>query len=218
MKITKKLHKIKSNTMKKSWKLGLIKSRPLGIEKQPLQIGEKFNHLTIIKFSHFQIRKNSRNYFYYLCKCDCGKEKIIIKDSIVNGDTKSCGCYRIKMAGIAHRHHKGIASLSRIYDLYKNRAKRKNILFALSLEEFKEITSQNCYYCGIKPNQFIANHKKHYYGIYKYNGLDRINSKYGYIKTNVASCCKYCNFAKNDLSITKFYKHIKKIYEHIKKR
>jgi hypothetical protein len=218
MKMTNNLQKIKSNTMKKSWKLGLIKPRQIGIEKISLIPGNKYNHLTIVKFHHFLIRKNKRNYFYYLCKCDCGKEKIIIKDSILNGDTKSCGCYHRKQNGIAHRLKKGIASLHRLYDLYKIRAKSKHIVFNLTLNEFKIITSSNCYYCGTKPNQFFKNHTGHYYGTYKYNGLDRLDSNKGYIKNNIVPCCKYCNFAKNDLSINKFYNHIKKIYEYIKKR
>lgn len=34
--------------------------------------GQKFNKLTVIKFSHFDKKKNS----YWLCKCDCGNEKV----------------------------------------------------------------------------------------------------------------------------------------------
>lgn len=28
----------------------------------------------------------------WLCKCDCGNEKIISRECLINGDTKSCGC------------------------------------------------------------------------------------------------------------------------------
>jgi len=212
------LRNIKSNTMKNSWLVGLITPRTKGTEKKPLVIGTKFNHLTVIRFHHFQERENKRGYFYYLCKCDCGKEKIIIKESILRGHSKSCGCFRIIKSGLSHRHQKGHASLSRIYDSYICRAKSKKIRFDISLEDFKSITSDNCYYCGTKPNQYFANHKNHYYGVYKYNGLDRINPTIGYTKNNSVACCKYCNFAKNDLTTRKFYKHIKKIYEYIKKR
>lgn len=53
--------------------------------------GEKFGKLTAIKFSH-RIKGN----YYWLFKCDCGKEKIIRKGSGI----KSCGCmhYNLKNA------------------------------------------------------------------------------------------------------------------------
>lgn len=211
------MNKIKSNTMKKSWKLGLIKAKVRGIETNPLNFGQKLNHLTIIKLHHTFWKYHRTNYFY-LCKCDCGKEKIIVKESIINGDTKSCGCFHAKQCGLAHRKEKYSASLKAIYNVYKEKAKRRKISFELTLKEFKKLTSQKCFYCGINPTQHVKSHKNHYYGSYIYNGLDRIDSKQGYISLNLVPCCKYCNYAKNDLSTKEFYKHIKKIYGYIKKR
>lgn len=49
-------------------------------------IGKKINHLTILQ----EIRKNGK--LYCKCKCDCGTEKIILKSSIMEGKTKTCGC------------------------------------------------------------------------------------------------------------------------------
>ena len=51
-------------------------------------IGKKFEKLTVISLD----RKDSNNKKYYLCKCDCGNEKVIRSDSFVTGKTKSCGC------------------------------------------------------------------------------------------------------------------------------
>ena len=45
--------------------------------------GEKFNHLTIIK----ELGENK-----ILCRCDCGNEKILRKDRVINGSIKDCGC------------------------------------------------------------------------------------------------------------------------------
>lgn len=57
-----------------------------GKETQQI-IGKKFGKLTALK------RVESRNgRLYYLFKCDCGNEKIISKESVVEGKTKSCGC------------------------------------------------------------------------------------------------------------------------------
>ena len=52
-------------------------------------IGQIFNWLTVIDGP---IMKNGRK--YWKCKCKCGKEKIIRDDSLKNGSTKSCGCYK----------------------------------------------------------------------------------------------------------------------------
>lgn len=55
-------------------------------------IGERFGKLTAID------RKREKNHTYYLCKCDCGKEKWIFSGSLTRGKTKSCGCERIRIA------------------------------------------------------------------------------------------------------------------------
>ena len=46
---------------------------------------QKFNHLTVIS----QSRKGSK--LFFLCRCDCGREKEIWSAAVKNGNTKSCG-------------------------------------------------------------------------------------------------------------------------------
>lgn len=48
-------------------------------------IGKKYNRLTIL-----DVLKNGE----FLCLCDCGKQKIIKKYSVLNEFTKSCGCLK----------------------------------------------------------------------------------------------------------------------------
>lgn len=54
--------------------------------------GQKFNHLEIIKFDH----KDEHGRYFYLCKCDCGNEKVMNVNSIKNGHAKTCGCSNAK--------------------------------------------------------------------------------------------------------------------------
>ena len=65
---------------------------PTGIYKRKLKsiikVGDKYNKLTAIKFSHRD--KNKKQ--HWLFKCDCGIEKVICVGSVKNGQTKSCGC------------------------------------------------------------------------------------------------------------------------------
>lgn len=51
-------------------------------------VGKKFNRLTVIKFSHYDKKRNQ----YWLCKCECGNEKIIRANHFKNGKVQSCGC------------------------------------------------------------------------------------------------------------------------------
>ena len=46
-------------------------------------IGKRFGRLVVIK--HIEGK-------HWLCKCDCGNDKIANKDSLIMGHTKSCGC------------------------------------------------------------------------------------------------------------------------------
>ena len=50
--------------------------------------GMKFGRLTVIK-RHGYMYKNK---IAWLCKCDCGNEKVVIGDSLKRGLVRSCGC------------------------------------------------------------------------------------------------------------------------------
>lgn len=54
------------------------------------RIGHKYGALTVIKFAGF----NPRNQADWLCRCDCGKEKIVFSGNLNNGHTTSCGCLK----------------------------------------------------------------------------------------------------------------------------
>lgn len=205
----------KSCNMRNFWKKNILQARPFGLEKLPLQKGKKFYNLTVIKLHHIT-NKYSRSNFYYLCVCDCGKEKIIDKQSLIGGDTRSCGCYHAIRCGEAHRKKKGEASFNRVYSLFKNTVGRRGIKCSLSKQEFKLITSQNCKYCNAEPINNLK-HNSRCYGVYNYNGIDRIDSNLPYTYENCVPCCKYCNYAKNDMSTADFLNHIKKIYEYNQK-
>lgn len=57
-------------------------------------VGKKYGRLTIKKITGYKTEKNGQKSLMVLCKCDCGKEKIIRLNSLNSGATKSCGCYR----------------------------------------------------------------------------------------------------------------------------
>ena len=108
-----------------------------------------------------------------------------------------------------------------LYHKYKTTAKHNKRAFKLTKEQFKKLTSSKCFYCGTHPyllfNPLRSTNRK---GTpisreaYLYNGVDRVNSKKGYIISNCVSCCFICNRMKNTIDLDVFQKQIKKIYHY----
>lgn len=49
--------------------------------------GQRFGRLTVIRYDHAE-----HDGAHWLCKCDCGTEKVLAGYSLRSGKTKSCGC------------------------------------------------------------------------------------------------------------------------------
>lgn len=56
--------------------------------------GEKFGNLQIIEFAGL----DSDNKALWLCRCDCGTEKVVPGKCLRSGSIKSCGCLKSKIA------------------------------------------------------------------------------------------------------------------------
>jgi len=54
--------------------------------------GKKFGQLRVIK----PLDKRSGRTIIYLCQCDCGNTAEVASVYLTNGDTRSCGCLKIK--------------------------------------------------------------------------------------------------------------------------
>jgi hypothetical protein len=61
------------------------------------------------------------------------------------------------------------------------------------MEEFQKIVSQPCTYCAGLPKTRGDRDKN-----FKYNGIDRKDSKMGYTLVNSVPCCQECNFIKGN--------------------
>jgi len=172
---------------------------------------KKYNYLKIIKYAY---TKNNRS--YWKCACSCGNELVASLNNIKQGCIKSCGCIR------THKYKQGESGLKNIFSKYKVAAKKEGRKFNLTLEEFKKITSGDCVYCGAKPNKTSSSeHTKNpevkRYTAYVYNGIDRINSKRGYEKNNVVSCCRWCNIIKRERTVNELINHVVRIYNYLNK-
>lgn len=56
--------------------------------------GEQYNRLTLIERVKDEVSPSGSITERYLCRCECGVEKVIAWKHIKSGNIKSCGCYR----------------------------------------------------------------------------------------------------------------------------
>lgn len=85
---------------------------------------------------------------------------------------------------------------------YKHRCRREVINFDLSDSQFKWLIMQPCVYCSSKPRWDTP------------NGIDRLTAGEDYEESNVASCCKTCNFMKSNLPLKVWFDHLNKLGSH----
>jgi hypothetical protein len=184
-----------------------------------ITIGEKFGMLTAI-----QEAPSRKGNIMWECLCECGNTHTFRGATLRHGDVNSCGC--------SHFEDPGIASYRRMYDSYKQGAKKRNLEFLLIFEEFATIISKNCKYCGsvpVKYNRYIKKNTNYQFkGQRKVsessvnrswiciNGIDRANNDLGYTSENCVSCCSYCNYMKLDKSEESFLAHAERIVNHQK--
>ena len=89
--------------------------------------GKQFGKLTVISLDH----KDKRQECYWLCRCECGNEKVVSGNKLRSGNTKSCGCYQEEVRG-KYRVTHGMTN-SKLYVIWSNMKSRcynkKNNMF-----------------------------------------------------------------------------------------
>lgn len=73
--------------------------------------------------------------------------------------------------------------------VYKSNAKKRGLLFEVSLEQMRLFVSGKCYYCGSQSS-----------------GIDRVDNSLGYVEGNMVGCCGVCNHMKHTMSKEEFIK------------
>lgn len=170
--------------------------------------GRTFGRLVVIE----TIGKRGKRVFWR-CQCSCGNMKDVASNHLKEGMVNSCGCIRKeKGAAFLRTYSKehvstkrggyGDSNRNRLYLSYRRGAIRRGIEFSLTRENFAEITSKNCFYCGSEPMSIAKG--KGTFGQYVYNGIDRIDGDIGYALSNCNPCCWMCNRAKLDSSLDDF--------------
>jgi hypothetical protein len=167
---------------------------------------KRFGRLLVLS----KFGKNKHNKILWNTICDCGTTKIVIGTSLNNGTTQSCGCLQKEKASQANKKFDSNPALRKLIDSYRNSAKKRGYNFSFSVEESDKLFQRACFYCNRLPHRIFTEHNGKYN--YSYNGIDRIDNNKDYTLDNVYTCCKDCNYAKNEMSIQEFSEWIIRVY------
>jgi hypothetical protein len=173
--------------------------------------GKVFHPWRVLRYSHKHRYKgkNRQTAHFWVIECvNCGKQLRDSTNNILVGYKRGDSC---RDCGL---RPKGEVGLLDLYDGYQRHARDAERLFELSVEEFKQLTSSCCYYCGVEPKSVSSTRRKTKWGDYYYNGLDRVDNAVGYVAANCLPCCWLCNRAKAGMSFADFTAYLRRVAVH----
>lgn len=80
---------------------GCLSAKLAGDRNRGDLIGKRFGRLVVVEYRGSNAFQQSQ----YLCKCDCGKEKVVLAGNLTKGATTSCGCVRVEQVRDRSRTH-----------------------------------------------------------------------------------------------------------------
>lgn len=167
------------------------------------EIGNKYDFTDNLGFDHTLTIKdaveNKEPGSYWLCEWENDESLIKAGTQLRNGEI--------------FKSPPKLGTIERLYLDYKEGATKRNLNFEISLVEFQEMITQDCFYCGKPPSRDIKNRVTHPRVNFKYTGIDRVNNKKGYTKQNTVPCCWECNKFKGSMNGKEFLSLIEKIYK-----
>jgi len=174
------------------------------------ETGNRHGRLTVLTRAGSSKEGRAR----WLCRCDCGNEVEADGRDLRRGGVRSCGCLFLEAQVARASLPEGVGMFRALMRNWKRGAKKRGLVWALTEDQARELTSQPCFYCGGLPSQHWGSYHHRYNGVYMYNGLDRVDNARGYEIDNVVPCCFVCNRAKGGLPQTEFLEWIVQAYKH----
>lgn len=156
----------------------------------------KFEKLETISYKH-----KKEQAMYFLTECTkCGKQSIR-KYNLPQWNATN-GCKMCRSTFFEPSYNDLLRS-------YKKGASERNISWHLSDEEFLNLITKNCNYCGVEPTIRLHDRSKNKKPV---NGIDRVDSSKPYTIDNCVTCCTMCNYMKQHHNKEDFLNQVQKIY------
>lgn len=86
------------------------------------------------------------------------------------------------------------------YKEYQRDAERRNREWSLTRDQYEELVTSPCAYCGDDT---------------QLNGIDRVNSDLGYTVENTTPCCAICNKMKLNQTVEEFLEQCRRIITYV---
>jgi 5-methylcytosine-specific restriction endonuclease McrA len=177
----------------------------MGRSKENL-IGQRFGLLTVRRLSEFR-RNLGRQ---WECLCDCGGIRLVTTSHLKDNSVRTCGCRQVNRQQLTPHYLLRTpedAATSRVFSHYMAKCRAKSVSFQLTAQQFRDLTTSPCHYCGEVYTRAVVYKQKS--GVktsvsLPLNGVDRKDSSKGYELENAVSCCPRCNRAKNDTPYNQF--------------
>ncbi len=176
------------------------------------QTGKRFGRLTVLR----ELEKTPSGHTMWECLCDCGNTRTINSAHLSpKKPQQSCGC--VSAEGLSRRSKKkpGVRGQNILWNRYLRGARERGLAWGITKPWFLELTSRPCAYCGVPPEMVVGQIETNdhsYHGVYRYNGLDRVDNEVGYLPTNIVPCCGRCNMMKHAMPQDEFLAQIRKIF------
>lgn len=173
--------------------------------------GKRFVRLVVID----QAPSNKYGHTRWNCLCDCGNKVVAYSYDLKRGGRPSCGCLKSEKISELRKLPPGQAGLNNTFAQYRKSANHRGIIFSLTITEFSNLIDKKCHYCGVGSslmsfgeNRMLARNVN---GNFIYTGIDRKNNNEGYHIDNCVTCCKTCNFAKNNMTYDEFIEYLDRL-------
>lgn len=143
-----------------------------------------------------------------------GSNELKAKLSEINTGKKLSDETKKKLSDVTPKFDHQEGAIRRVYRMYRSNSHKRGLSFDLTLDQFREIVSKSCSYCGGEPKKrVVGGQKGRHSRIGVMNGIDRVVNHVGYEIDNCVACCQRCNEWKHTSSRSEFIEHIKKIYK-----
>jgi len=155
----------------------------------------------------------------WLCKCDCGKEKVVSSDHLtrLKKSVKSCGCLRYR-SGPNHKQFNGFKGISGGWwftHVLRERTQntRARVPVTITKEEAWALYEKQEACCALTGMAIVISSNAET----NTASIDRIDSSRGYEPGNVQWVHKHINFMKRTYDQKYFIRMCSKVAEHANK-